>query len=56
MKPPRLAALLPPTAAKQLQQAAETPITRSDSLARVKAVEKTTERIKAQYPQYFRKD
>ena len=33
--------------------AAQTPITRDDPLARVKAIEKAIERIKSQYPQFF---
>lgn len=44
---------LPPAAVKLLQQAAQTPITRADPLARVKAIEKATERVKREYPQYF---
>ena len=36
-----------------LQQAARTPITRADPLARVKAIEKAIERVKREYPQFF---
>jgi hypothetical protein len=45
---------LPPAAVKLLQQAAKTPIPRHDPLARVKAVEKAIERVKREYPQYFK--
>lgn len=51
-KPP--ATTLPPDAAKLLKQAAQTPITRADPLARVKAIEKAVERVKRQYPQFFK--
>ena len=44
---------LPPANVLQLQRAAQTPITRDDPLARVKAIEKTPQRIKSQYPQFF---
>jgi hypothetical protein len=50
--PPPVSAL-PRDAAKQLQRAARTPITRADPLARVKAIEKAIERIKREYPQFF---
>ena len=46
--------VLPRDAAKLLQQAAQTPITRADPLARVKAIEKAIERVKREYPQFFR--
>jgi len=45
--------VLPSDAAKLLQQAAQTPITRADPLARVKAIEKAIERVKREYPQFF---
>jgi len=45
---------LPPQAVRLLQQAAQMPITRADPLARVKAIEKATERVKRQYPQSFK--
>lgn len=45
--------VLPREAAKLLQQAAQTPITRNDPLARVKAIEKAVERVKRDHPQYF---
>lgn len=48
------ATTLPTDAAKLLKQAAQTPITRADPLARVKAIEKATERVKRQYPQFFK--
>ena len=44
---------LPRDAAKLLQQAAQTLITRADPLARVKAIEKAIERVKREYPQFF---
>lgn len=40
----------------QLQRAAQTPVTEADPLARVKAIEQTTQRIRQQYPELFRKD
>jgi hypothetical protein len=46
---------LPPAAVQLLQQAAQTPITRHDPLARVKAVEKAIERVRRDHPQFFRK-
>lgn len=52
----RLVDLLPHEAAVALQQAVLTPIARTDPLARVKALEKVTEQIKSQYPQFFRKE
>jgi len=48
------ATTLPSEAAKRLKQAAQTPITRADPLARVKAIEKATERVKRDYPQFFK--
>lgn len=45
--------LLPPDAIAQLQKAAQTPNTASDPLARVKAIQQATERIKTQYPTHF---
>ena len=44
---------LPTDAAKLLQQEAQTPITRADPLARVKAIEKAIERVKREHPQFF---
>lgn len=46
--------VLPSDAAKLLRQAAQTPITRADPLARVKAIEKAIERVKRKYPQFFK--
>lgn len=54
MKNPPPANVLPRDAAKLLQQAAQTPITRADPLARVKAIEKAIERVKREYPQFFK--
>jgi len=48
------ATLLPPEAVRLLQQAAQTPITRADPLARVKAIDKAAERVKRDYPHYFK--
>ncbi len=48
------AKVLPTDAAKLLKQAAQTPITRADPLARVKAIEKAVERVKRQFPQFFK--
>lgn len=45
--------LLPPDAIALLQKAAQTPNTASDPLARVKAVQQATQRVKAQYPHLF---
>lgn len=53
MKTPPPANVLPRDAATLLQQAAQTPITRNDPLARVKAIEKAVERVKRDHPQYF---
>lgn len=49
-----LHSLLPPSAIKALQEAAKTPITAADPLARVKAIERATRRIKLDYPHLFR--
>lgn len=46
--------LLPPDAIRALQEAAKTPITAADPLARVKAIEQATRRIKRTYPHLFR--
>ena len=54
MKPLPPTNVLPRDAAKLLQQAAQTPITRADPLARVKAIEKAIERVKRQCPQFFK--
>lgn len=45
--------ILPADAIAQLQRAALTPVTAADPLARVKAIEQTTRRIKMQHPQFF---
>ena len=45
--------VLPREAATLLQQAAKTPITRNDPLARVKAIEKAVERVKRDHPHCF---
>ena len=48
------AKVLPQEAARLLQQAAQTPIPGHDPLARVKAIDKAIERVKRQYPQFFK--
>lgn len=48
--------LMPQHASDLLRQAAATPITRADPLARVKAIEVATERIRHLYPWLFRQD
>ena len=53
---PRISALLPLRAARELQRAALTPIPDADPLARLKAIENTTEWVKQIYPEYFRKE
>lgn len=45
--------VLPPAAVKLLQQAAQTPIVRGSPLARQIAIEKATERVKREFPQFF---
>lgn len=53
MKP---AAVLPPAAAKLLQQAAAAPIPASDPLARVKAIEQAIQRVRTNHPEYFKQE
>ncbi len=53
---PRPANVLPLDARMALAQAAQTPNTRADPRARQKAVETATQRIKQQYPDYFRQE
>lgn len=45
---------LPPAAAKQLKLAAQTPNTVRDPLAKQKAIEVATAKVRREYPQYFR--
>ncbi len=52
--PPLPHALLPPDVIRMLQRAAQTLITQDDPLARVKAIEKATNRVKHHYPQFFK--
>ena len=47
---------LPLEAQQILIRASMTPITPTDPLARVKAIEKATQRVRQLFPQYFRKD
>lgn len=51
---PPPARVLPPAAARLLQQAAETPNTRENPWARIRAIEKATARVKRDYPQFFK--
>ena len=44
---------LPLEAQRILMRAAQTPVTAADPLARTKAIEKATQRVKAKYPEYF---
>ena len=44
---------LPLEAQRILMRAAQTPVTAADPLARTKAIEKATQRVKVQYPEYF---
>lgn len=53
---PPLAALLPPYVARQLQNAAFTPIPENDPLARLKAIDSASEWVKQNYPSYFKKE
>jgi len=53
-RPPH--SLLPPDAIAALQRAAATPPIGPDPLARQKAIEKATARIKLQYPDYFHQE
>ena len=46
--------LLPHAARAELAKAAETPNTQKDPLAKLKAIDRTIARIRAQYPTYFR--
>lgn len=55
MAEPKLSTVLPPCAAKMLHEASKTPPVFGDPLARRKAVDKTVERVKREYPQFFRK-
>ncbi|MHA6905454.1 hypothetical protein JK151_08990 [Ralstonia syzygii subsp. celebesensis] len=46
--------VLPAAAIAQLQRAAQTPINRGDPLARAVAIEQAIQRIKREYPDYFK--
>jgi len=48
--------LLPLEARLALQRAAQTPITVDDPLARVKAIEQATRRVKTTYPSFFKQE
>ena len=49
-------AVLPLEAQQILIRASMTPITPTDPLARVKAIEKANQQVKQLFPQYFRKE
>lgn len=49
------AQVLPPAARAALQRAAKT-ATDQDPLARVRAIEETIQRLRSQYPEFFRKE
>lgn len=53
MKPTTPHQALPAAAIALLQRAAKTPITAEDPLARVKAIEQATKRVKRDYPHLF---
>ncbi|HYF57356.1 MAG TPA: hypothetical protein VEA81_00215 [Burkholderiaceae bacterium] len=46
--------MLPPSAVRMLQEAARTPVTAADPLARLKAIEMATAYLRAVYPTLFR--
>ena len=52
---PRPATVLPKEAIAELIKATRTPVTRADPLARQRAIEKATQRIKTRYPHLFQK-
>lgn len=47
---------LPAGAIALLQQAAKTPVTEADPLARVKAIEHATAKVKFMYPECFKQE
>ncbi len=47
---------LPSEAVAELRAAAATPITDADPLARQKALEKVTAKLKQKYPQFFKEE
>lgn len=53
MPPKPLHTLLPPDAIAALVKASATEPSAADPLRRQKAIEKTTQRIQQQYPQFF---
>lgn len=54
MTTPPLAKVLPPSAAQLLRKAAQTPIPAHDPLARERAIDQATARVKRLYPDYFK--
>lgn len=53
--PPPLATVLPRPAALALRRAAETPDDPKDPLAKIKAIEHATAKIKNEYPFFFKR-
>lgn len=51
---PPASQLLPPDAVAALQKAAATEPSAADPMRRQKAIEKTTQHLKTQYPQFFK--
>ncbi len=51
---PPVCQLLPPDAVAALQKAAATEPSAADPMRRQKAIEKTTQHLKTQYPQFFK--
>jgi hypothetical protein len=54
MKPPHN--MLPIEAIVALIRAADTDVTNADRLARVRAIEETTARLRKEYPNHFRQE
>lgn len=48
--------VLPHAAREALRRAAATPVSDADPLARMKAINRATEQIRRQYPQFFRSE
>jgi len=55
-KDPRYHSLLPVEAQKIPKRAASTPITRSDPLARRKAIDTAIGKVRRMWPQYFKQE
>lgn len=54
MRPSQICRLLPTDAVTALLKAAATESSAADVLRRQKAIEKATQHVKAQYPQFFK--